>query len=335
MKNYKISSCIISVFLCLVFLSSAFADEIQFKDVPVSHWAYGAISNLIKAQIVKGFPDHTFKPNLPVNREQFAAVLTLSLKLPTDNRAPEIFADVPRSHWAFLYIDATKSFIPTPGNPKGSFDFNGGKPITREEVAASLAGALNLKPNPNANSSLTIFKDYRNISPEYQQQVALTVYYKVMSGNPDGTFNGKGFLTRAELCAVVHKLLNDIEAQKPKPKPTPGELKPITKPHQPWTLEFKFKQPDYDLVKCFTGVVSSKVYGPTDYYLVLNNDVLNDHGTGLITKTVKMYVYENDLQWFYEGDMIKVDYDRKNNIISYSFERQAKPHTYKPPVGSK
>lgn len=333
LKNYKII--FLSVFLWLAFLSLAFADESQFKDVPVSHWAYQAIGSLVKTQIVKGFPDRTFRPNLPVNREQFAAVLTLSLKLPTNDRAPQIFADVPRSHWAFLYIDATKSFIPTPGNPKGSFDFNGKQPITREEVAVSLAGALNLKPNSNVNTSFLqkTFTDYQNISPEYRQQVALAVYNKVMSGNPDGTFRGKGSLTRAELCALMNKLLNDIEAQKPKNDPNPTDTRPAGQPHKPWTLTFNFIQPDYDLVKSFTGVVSSKVYGPIDYYMVLDNTVYNARRTETITKSVIMYVYENDLQWFYEGDMIKVGYDRKNNIISYSFEQQAKPHPYKPPVG--
>lgn len=333
MKNYKI---LISVLICLIFLSSAFAAEPQFKDVPVSHWAFGSIDNLVKAQVVKGFPDYTFKPDLPVNREQFAAVLTLSLKLPTDDKAPEIFADVHRTHWAFLYIDAVKAFIPTPGNPKGSFDFNGSKPITREEVAVSLAGALYLKSNPDANISFLQkkFKDYRSISPEYNSQVALTVYNTVMSGNPDGTFNGKGFLTRAELCALINKMLNYIETEKAKTKPNPEKLK---KPHQPWTVEFKFERPNWDLVKSFTGVVSSKVYGPTDYYLVIDNNVIKDNGAGLFTttKSVNMYVYENDMKWFSETDMIKVNYDRNNNIISYGFERQARPYPYKPPVGGK
>ena len=332
MKNYKII--FLCVFLCLAFLSSAFADESQFKDVPVSHWAHEAIGSLVKTQIIKGFPDRTFRPNLPVNREQFAAVLTLALKLPTNDRAPEIFADVHRNHWAFLYIDATKSFIPTQGNPKGSFDFNGSKPITREEVAVSLAGALNLKPNAKANSFLrNTFKDYMNISPEYQQQVALAVYNKVMSGNPDGTFRGKGLLTRAELCALMNKLLNDIEAQKPKKQPNPTEIRPTGQPQPQWTLRFNFIPPDWDLVKSFTGVVSAKVYGPIDYYMVLDNTVFNSNRTGTITKTVTMYVYENDLQWFYVGDMITVDYNRKNKIISYRFEKQVKPQPYKPLVG--
>jgi len=337
MKNYKITSCVIPVLLCLVFLSSAFAGEFQFKDVPDSHWAYGAVESLVKAQIVRGFPDNTFKPDLPVSREQFATVLTLALKLPTESKAPQTFADVERTHWAFLYIDATKAFIPTPSNPKGSFDFNGSKPITREEVAVSMAGALNLLPNPNAGSIFlqNTFKDYQDISSEYLPQVALTVFNKVMAGNPDGTFKPKGFLTRAELCALINKLLNEIEAQKNVINSIPGGLKPEVKPHKPWTLEFGFARPDYDLVKCFTGIVSSKVYGPTNYYMVLDNEVLNDNQTGLITKTVIMYVYENDLQWFYEGDLINVDYDRNNNIVSYQFENEAQAHPYNPPVGKK
>lgn len=336
MKKLRISCLVVSVLLSLALLSFAFADQGQFGDVPVSHWAYGAIQNLAQQQIVNGFPDNTFKPELPVTREQFAVVLTTALKLPTDQRAPETFSDVPRSHWAFLYVDATKAFIPTPSNPKGSFDFNGDKPITREQVAVSLALALDLKDNPNAGRGFlqSTFKDYKNISPAYQQQVALAVYNKVMSGNPDGTFRGKGPLTRAELCALINKVLSDIEAEKKRkmtPEVTPGAN---VQPRVPWTLEFLFARPDITQVENFLGDVADKVYNPPNAYLVLEHRAVksNGHSVYMNVKTVHMYVYAEDLEHFYIGDKILVQYDNNNHVKSYSFQHEAQPHENIPQV---
>ena len=53
----------------------------QLRDVSPSHWAYGALKNLIdKYGCMRGFPDRTFRGNEGVNRYQFAATLSECLQ---------------------------------------------------------------------------------------------------------------------------------------------------------------------------------------------------------------------------------------------------------------
>src|SRR4028119_1064845 len=46
-----------------------------FSDVSSSYWARDFIGELSRRDIIAGFPDGTFKPDAPVTRAQFAAML--------------------------------------------------------------------------------------------------------------------------------------------------------------------------------------------------------------------------------------------------------------------
>ena len=46
-----------------------------FKDLKKDHWAYGAIQSAIARGYFKGYEGGTFKPNAPVTRAEFAALL--------------------------------------------------------------------------------------------------------------------------------------------------------------------------------------------------------------------------------------------------------------------
>lgn len=329
MKHPKIY-CLVICLLIFVLLSQASANEVTYKDVPKTHWAYEAIEALSKAGIVKGFPDKTFKPNLNVTREQFAVVLVLTLKLPTDNKAPQIFSDIKPGHRSFLYIDATKSFIPTSSNPQGSFNFNADKVITREEVAEAIVLALGLNNKQKADVRLlsNMFKDYKTISPLFRENVTLAVYNRIMSGNSNGTFNGKGALTRAELSVILNKLLQNIRAEQALTQQTPTQQNVYKPQHKPWTIEFiDFPRPDYNQIQSFYGAVASKVYDPNNFYLVMKHTTINNNGNYVSStiKTVNVYVYEKDLNLFSVGDTVIFDYNRNNNITSYNFQNKVDP----------
>ena len=46
----------------------------QFKDVPQDHWARGSIDRAASLELLKGYPDETFKPDQPVTRAETAAI---------------------------------------------------------------------------------------------------------------------------------------------------------------------------------------------------------------------------------------------------------------------
>ncbi|PKM80711.1 MAG: hypothetical protein CVU89_12290 [Firmicutes bacterium HGW-Firmicutes-14] len=319
--NYAKLACVATCLLIFALLNTVSASEAPFKDVPETHWAYGSIQLLVKAGIIKGFPDNTFRPDLPVTREQFAVVIVKALNLPLNDKASQTFSDIAPDHWSFQYIDATKWFIPTPSDPKGPFNFNPNRAITREEVAEAAARALDLNkgPKPGENYLAEKFTDYESIAPEFRENTALAVYYGILAGNPDGSFHGKVSLTRAEMSVVTDNILKKRAAIK-------EGLKPL---HKPWTIEFvNFERPDNDMVKnypdynkiqAFHGTVKSKVYGYHNSHLVVENKKTESDGNKITVdkKTVHAYIYEKDMDLFSPGDILTLNYDRDNNITSY------------------
>jgi len=308
--------------------STAYAGEAVFKDLPAAHWAHKSVQTLSKTGIVRGYPDGTYRPDLKVTRAQFATALVLALKIPVNEKAPQIFSDIPAGHWAFLYVDAVKSFMPTRSNPLGRFNFDGDKAITREEAAETIAVALNMKKarKPEADYLSARFKDFQNISEEFRESAALATYYGIFTGDSAGNFAPQDGLSRAEFAVVMNYLWQNKGAIEEALKP----------PHNPWTIEFvNFERPDsywvksfpdYNKIQSFYGSVTSKVYGFYNTHLVVENSTneINNDTITTKTKTVYAYVYEKDLALFSVGDLVRLDYDRDNNITSYKFERKAR-----------
>ena len=54
--------------------------DVNFPDVPSTHWGYNFVKILAQNNITAGFPDGTFGPDVKVTREQFAAFLARVLE---------------------------------------------------------------------------------------------------------------------------------------------------------------------------------------------------------------------------------------------------------------
>ncbi len=71
----------------------------DFKDA--DGWYNATINDVVKAGYMKGYPDGSFKPDQPITRAEFAAILSHVLK---DETAPNPFKDT-TGHWAKDAID--------------------------------------------------------------------------------------------------------------------------------------------------------------------------------------------------------------------------------------
>lgn len=56
------------------------SSSLSFKDINDTHWAYNAIQLLSSNGIIRGYKDNTFKPNYPITRAEFSAMLSRILK---------------------------------------------------------------------------------------------------------------------------------------------------------------------------------------------------------------------------------------------------------------
>ena len=77
-----------------------FALAARFSDVSESSPFFTFVESLVNLEIVKGFPDGTFKPNQVVNRIEALSMILKSAEISTDQVAAEsIFVDVPADSW--------------------------------------------------------------------------------------------------------------------------------------------------------------------------------------------------------------------------------------------
>ena len=91
-----------------------------------------AIEALHLAGMVAGFPDNTFRPNQPIQRDQLASVLAAWLEI--DGRASGPFTDVPASN---VHLDAINA-LHAEGVVRGvtSTTYEPGAPVRRDQFAA-------------------------------------------------------------------------------------------------------------------------------------------------------------------------------------------------------
>ena len=85
--------------------------EQLFTDVKPTDWFNGYIYTAVKAGLLQGYKDHTFRPNKPVTRAEFVTLLSRALYREDVPQAENLknlpkvpFTDVSASYWAYRYI---------------------------------------------------------------------------------------------------------------------------------------------------------------------------------------------------------------------------------------
>lgn len=181
-----------------------------FSDISV--WCRDYIITCYMADIVGGFPDGTFRPNLKVSRAQFIMML---YNMGGQPPAPETelgFSD--RGNIAEVYTAAVK--WGTKAGIINGFADNSFRPnasISRAQMAAFAYRFLSLGVKstvldecraPNA------FRDYGSISESYREAVDVMANIGVIQGYPDGSYAPNGLATRGQSAAVMARLLSAL-----------------------------------------------------------------------------------------------------------------------------
>ena len=123
-----------------------------FSDVPSTHWAYKHIEYAVSQNVVKGYDDGTYKPDLVVDRGQMAVFIARAIATPTAGAdlvnytpaATATFPDVPTKFWAYKYVEyiAQASVAVTKGYPDGTYHPE--YVCTRDQMAVYVARAFKL-----------------------------------------------------------------------------------------------------------------------------------------------------------------------------------------------
>jgi parallel beta-helix repeat protein len=176
---------------------------VTFNDVSANYWAKAYIEALASRNIIAGFPDGSFKPDAPVTRDQFAAIIAKAFN-PAPKKDAIAFTDVKSDYWAFkvIQVAARGGFIS--GYPDKTF-----KPkqeIPRVQVLVALANGLGLTaPNP---SVLSFYSDVASI-PQYATAAVAGATAKGLVVNYPNVkqLNPNRQATRAEVAAFIYQSL--------------------------------------------------------------------------------------------------------------------------------
>ncbi|MGJ5674971.1 MAG: DUF1565 domain-containing protein [Nostochopsis sp.] len=176
----------------------------NFKDVTASYWAKTYIEALASKNIIAGFPDGTFKPNDPVTRAQFAAIVTKAFAQTQPKREATNFSDVNSKFWAYDAIRNAYRLGFVSGYPDRTF-----KPqqqIPRVQALVSLSSGLNLTVN-NQNV-LSFYSDAGQIPSYATNQIAAATAKGLVVNYPNAKqLNPNRQATRAEVAAFVYQAL--------------------------------------------------------------------------------------------------------------------------------
>lgn len=179
-----------------------------FSDVANDHWAKEIIAELKEQGIVSG-TDGKFYPNDSISRAEFCTMIAQCFFKDEKAVGNVSFSDVSSSQWFYPYTTllAEKGIV----NGVGDGSFCPNDMITREDMAVIALRCLKEKTAVEESDYLT-FIDAQRIADYAQTAVATLCNEGILSGTPEGMFNPKNNLTRAEAAVVVYKLLHRLEA---------------------------------------------------------------------------------------------------------------------------
>jgi hypothetical protein len=129
-----------------------------FSDVQISNDNYDAINFVQTQQIVQGYPDGTYKPEININRAEFtklvinaaysAPVIESCLQKETTPADPTaFFPDVPKTAWFAKFVCVAKINGIIAGYPDGSFQPS--NPINFVEAAKIIANGFKYQTTAN------------------------------------------------------------------------------------------------------------------------------------------------------------------------------------------
>lgn len=199
--------------------STQFAQGVVLTDIQ-GNWAQSVIEALVARDVIRGFPDGTFRPNAPVTRAQFAAMIRQAF-MSSRVRQPIQFVDVPPSYWGYEAIQEAYTTGFLQGYPGNSFQPD--QNIPRVQVLVSLTSGLNLSPTADTATILnTYFQDVAQI-PEYAlNSVAAATENRIVVNYPNvAQLNPNQIATRADVAAFIYQAL--VSAGQVQPLP-PGAI---------------------------------------------------------------------------------------------------------------
>lgn len=206
-KSALVIALSLSAGLAISNVASAQSQTPTFTDVPADYWANDYIEALAEQGAIAGFPDGSFRPNAPVTRAQFAAILRQTFTA-TAETAAQSFADVPADYWANDAITAARSARFLSGYPGNVFQPE--QYIPRVQTLVSLVSGLDYTNSSRSSDAddNTYYTDSSDIPTYAQDSIAAATQRRLVVNHPMlRQLDPNRSATRAEVVASIYQAL--------------------------------------------------------------------------------------------------------------------------------
>ncbi|KEO81922.1 S-layer homology domain-containing protein [Tumebacillus flagellatus] len=176
-------------------------------------YASNEIAELVRAGVLTGYEDNTFRPSAEMTREEFATGLAKAAGLDVDMNAKSNFTDV--SDWAQPYVAAVIKAGFMVGEEQNSF--GGGHQVTREQMVTTFMRALG-QPNlaDTYTNQTSTFVDTADMSDYAKPNIALAQQLGFVVGMSAGDgkykFDPQAHAERQAIALLLHKFYNNHTA---------------------------------------------------------------------------------------------------------------------------
>lgn len=210
--------------LAFVFLFTAFPAAGYAADDITGIQLEEELREAIEREIMYGYGDGVYKPDLKVTRGEFANFVSRALKLPT---APHKFPDVAVTSSLAPGINSAADAGIISGQTDGNF--NSDQEITREQMVIMIKNALDYKNMTVEYEVPTLLSDFDKLTSSTSRiAVAASVSLEITLGFPNA--DGKTYrfapekqATRAESAAFIVRMIHAIEDFENQLPGEPGE----------------------------------------------------------------------------------------------------------------
>ena len=190
-----------SAFFPAVFAQSI--DSNYLTDVN-NHWAQHEIMNYVEKGFLKGYDDHTFKPDEFIKRSEFVTVINKVFGF--HEKEGIGFKDVSEESWYYDEISQAKYIGYVNGDNQGYFHPD--RYTTRQEAAAIIARIHDLGEDTTEDE--LNFSDKSNISDWAVNNVKAVVQKGYIKGYSDNTFKSQNNITRSEAAVLISRVSGEV-----------------------------------------------------------------------------------------------------------------------------
>ncbi len=186
----------------MIFASAAVyaADQQQYKDLKTTNWAYESVKAMSDKDIIKGYPDGSFKPQSTVTYGEFIKMMVIAAT------GEELTVAEKPHHWAYNYYQKALELNLFAEAEIDTTMLN--HAIPRSDMALIISNGLGKTEVENYSEIEKIVKDVDS-STKYDYHIIKSYATGILSGYTDHTFKPQGTLNRAESALVIYRFTDE------------------------------------------------------------------------------------------------------------------------------